>query len=85
MIVSKSLQSSLTLCDPIDLWLTRLLCPWDSPDKNTAVGCHALLQGIVPTQGLKPHLLRLLHWQADSLPLAPLGKTNGLFSHLTFL
>ena len=23
---------------------TRLLCPWDSPDKNTEVGCHFLLQ-----------------------------------------
>ena len=23
---------------------TRLLCPWDSPDKNTGVGCHFLLQ-----------------------------------------
>ena len=23
---------------------TRLLCPWDSPGKNTAVGCHFLLQ-----------------------------------------
>ena len=22
----------------------RLLCPWDSPDKNTGVGCHFLLQ-----------------------------------------
>ena len=29
-----------------------LLCPWDSPGKNTGVGCHALLQGIFPTQGL---------------------------------
>ena len=28
-----------------------LLCPWDSPGKNTEVGCHALLQGIFPTQG----------------------------------
>ena len=28
-----------------------LLCPWDSPGKNTAVGCCALLQGIFPTQG----------------------------------
>ena len=27
----------------------RLLCPWDSPGKNTGVGCHSLLQGIVPT------------------------------------
>ena len=24
----------------------RLLCPWDSPGKNTGVGCHFLLQGI---------------------------------------
>ena len=27
------------------LWPARLLCPWDSPDKNTGVGCHALLRG----------------------------------------
>ena len=31
---------------------SRLLCPWDSPDKNTGVGGHALLQGTFPTQGL---------------------------------
>ena len=37
-------------------------------------GCHALLQGIFPTQGLNPRLLRLLHWQAGSLPQAPPGK-----------
>ena len=46
--------------------LARLLCPWDFPGKNTGVGCHLLLQGIVPTQGLN---LPLLYWQADSLPL----------------
>ena len=28
----------------------------NSPGKTTGVGCHALLQGIVPTQGLNPHL-----------------------------
>ena len=39
--------------------------------KNTGVGSHALLQGIFPTQGSNPHLFCLLHWQADSLPLAP--------------
>ena len=32
-------------------WITRILCPWDSPGKNTRVGCHALLQGLFPTQG----------------------------------
>ena len=38
------------------------------------MGCHALLQGIFPIQGSNLHLLHLLHWQASSLPLAPLGK-----------
>ena len=51
-----------------------LLCPWDSPGKNTGVGCRALLQGIFLTQGSNLHLLHLLHWQAGSLPLAPPGK-----------
>ena len=53
---------------------TRLLCPWDSSGKNTGESCHFLLQGIFPTQGSNPCLLCLLHWQMDSLPLAPLGK-----------
>ena len=36
----------------------RLLCPWDSPGKNTGVDCHAL-QRIFPTQGSNLHFLRL--------------------------
>ena len=36
---------------PHGLQPTSLLCPWDSPDKNTEVGSHFLLQGIFPTQG----------------------------------
>ena len=35
----------------------RLLCPWGSPGKSTAVGCHFLLQGIFLTQVSNPHLL----------------------------
>ena len=42
---------------PCGLQHARPLCPWDSPGKNTWVGCHALLQGIVLTQGSNPHLL----------------------------
>jgi hypothetical protein len=34
-----------------------MLCPWDSPGKNTGMGCHFLLQGIFLTQGLNPGLL----------------------------
>ena len=45
----------------------RLLCPWDSPGKNTGVGCHALLQGIEPRS---PAL------QADSLLAELTGKPN---------
>ena len=44
-----------TLCDslrPYGLEPTRLLCPWDSPGKDTGVGGHALLQAIFQTQGL---------------------------------
>ena len=38
------------------------------------MGCRALLQQIFPTQGSNLRLLHLLHWQAGSLSLAPLGK-----------
>ena len=42
---AKLLQSCPTLCDPIDgRQPTRLPSPWDSPGKNTGVGCHFLLQ-----------------------------------------
>ena len=42
---------------PHGLCPSRLLCLWDSADKNTGVGCYALLQGIFPTQGSNPPLL----------------------------
>ena len=48
----------------------------NSPRKNSGVGCHFLLQGIFPTQGLSPLLLRLLHWQTGSLAAEPPGKPN---------
>ena len=52
----------------------RLLCPWDTPGKNTGVGCHTLLQGVVQTWGSNLYPLCLLFLQASSLPLAPPGK-----------
>ena len=48
---------------PHGLQPTRLLCPQNSPGKNTGVGSHFLLQGIFLTQELNPHLLHLLHWR----------------------
>ena len=48
-VVSNSVQ-------PCGLQPTRLLCPRDSPGKNTRGGCHALIQGIFPTQASNPGL-----------------------------
>ena len=53
-VVSDSLRSH-------GLEPTSFLCPWDSPGKNTGVGCHALLQGFFPTQGSNLSLLRAGH------------------------
>ena len=39
---------------------TRLLCPWNSPGKNTGMGNHSLLQGIFLTQGSNPDLPRCM-------------------------
>ena len=41
---AKSLQPCPTLCDPTEGSPPRLPHPWDSPGKNTGVGCHFLLQ-----------------------------------------
>ena len=59
--------------EPHELRLTRPLCPWNSPSKNTGVSCYSLFQGMFPTQGLKPGLLhrrRILYppgkpWERD--------------------
>ena len=65
---AKLLQLCPTLCNP-----TRLLCPWDSPGKNTGVGCHSLLHRIFPIQGSNLHLLP---WQTRSLPLSHQGSLD---------
>ena len=54
---------------------SRLLCLFNSPGKNTGVGCHTLLQGIFPTQGSNPSILLLLNCAAGSLPVVPHGKS----------
>ena len=53
---------------PHGLQPARLLCPWNSPSKNTGVGCYALLQGISPTQGSNPglqHCRQILYCLSD--------------------
>ena len=68
LVVSNSLW-------PHGLWPTRLLCPWDSPGKNTGVCSHSLLQGIFLTQGSNSGLLHCrqilycLSHQGNPIPL----------------
>ena len=62
-------QLCLTLCNP------RLLCPWNSPGKNTRVGCHSHLQGIFTIQGLN---LGLLHCKWIVYCLSHHGSPNNL-------
>ena len=52
-----------------EMQLAGLLCPWDSPGKNTGVGCHSLPQHVFPTQGQN---LRLLHCRQILYPLSHL-------------
>ena len=63
---AKLLQSCLILCDPMHCSPPGFSVHRDSLGLNTGVGCHFLLQGIFPIQGLNSCLL---HWQGGSLPL----------------
>ena len=75
LVMSGSLQ-------PHGLQPARLLCPWNSPAKNTGVGSPSFLQGIFPTQGSNPCFLCFLHWQVDSLPLGHLHIDKPSFINL---
>ena len=78
-IHAKSLQFCPTLCDPIDCSLPGSSVYGNFPGENTGGDCRFLLQEIFLAQGSNARLLNLLHWQTDSLPLAPLGKTVNIF------
>ena len=73
-------KSCLTLCNPMvcslpdssvhGIFPARIL-EWNSPRKNTEVGCHSLLQGIFPAQGSN---LCLLHCTQILYCLSPQGS-----------
>ena len=69
---AKSLQSCPTLCNPIDRQPTRLPCLWDSPGKNTGVGCHFLLQ-CVKVKSLSRVWLFMTQWTAAYQAPPPMG------------
>ena len=65
-------QLCLTLCDPMDCSPPGSSVHGIFQAKILELGCH--FQGIFPTQRSNQCFLRVLHWQVDYLPLAPLGK-----------
>ena len=58
-----NIQSISLVCLFVTPWTVAcsLLCPWDFPGKNTGMGSHFLLHGIIPIQGSNPHFLCLPH------------------------
>ena len=66
-VVSDSLR-------PHGLQPARLLCPWNSPGKNTGLGSHSLLHGLFPTQGSN---LGLLHCRRTLYHLSHQGSLAG--------
>ena len=64
-------QSCQALCDPMDYSPPGSSVHGNSPGKNTGVGCHALLQWIFPSQGIKPKCPAL---EADSFCLSHQGS-----------
>ena len=70
-VCAKLLQSCLTLGDPMDCSPSGSSVHGMLQALNAGVGCHALLQGIFPTQGSNARFLCLLCWQRGSLPLVP--------------
>ena len=63
------------MSDPVTLWTVACKAPLQiSPGKNTGVGCHFLLQGIFPTQGLNLH--SCIGKKMDSLPISHQGSPH---------
>ena len=65
---------------------SKFFCPWVSSGMNTRVGCHALLQGVYPTQESNPCLLKLLdcrwtpyNWATKKSPRKGIIGSNKCF------
>ena len=77
--------SHSVMSDSLQLWTVahELLCPWNSPGKNTGVGSHSLLQGIFLIQGSNPGLLStgrfFYHLSHQRSSVRSFQKVNSVF------
>ena len=74
---AKSLQSCPTLCDPIDSSPPGSPRPWDSPGKNTGVGCHFLLQCMKVKS--ESEVAQSCPTLSDPMYCSPPGSVHGIF------
>ena len=72
------------LCNPMDHSLPGFSVHGILQARILEWDCHALLQGILPTERSDTRLLCLLRWQVDSLPLVPPGKPIWLLPRVVF-
>ena len=88
----KKSESVISLVVSVSLWRhglepARLLCPCNSPGKNSGVGSHCLLQGIFPTQRLNlglPHCRQILyHLSSQGSPWWKKVVINTSSDHMT--
>ena len=76
-VLSRSVMSDSL--QPHRLQPARLLCPWNSPSKNTGVGCHSFLQGIFLTQESNLGLLhcgQILYHLSHNSSCSIVGETG---------
>ena len=78
------LQSCPTLCDPMDYIAHQAPLSMGFSRQEQWCGLPYPSPGDLPNPVANPHLFCLLHWQVDSLPLAPPGKpiTKGYIKQL---
>ena len=82
-VCMRSCFSSVSL-RPLGLQSAKLLSPWDSPGKNTGVGCHFLFQGIFLIQG--SNLVSCVSGtESGSFTTEPLGKFRVLAQNDQYL
>ena len=83
------IQSCPTLCNPVDCSSPGSSVHGDSPGQNTVVGCHALLQGLFPTQVFTPGLMNCSRfftiWATREAHFSPSSLENRAQRHDVYM
>ena len=85
-MVNNECVNCLLVSDSLNYSPPDSSCPWNSPSKNTGVGCHSLLQGILPTQEMNWGLLRgrQILYRPSHKGNTEYGKSKSLFKEFFF-